>query len=63
MLIPVQLTIKKGSKVIWHCVVEQSRATTSQDCDESLSFDFDQSGIYQFICSIHPDMLLTIVVE
>jgi plastocyanin len=63
MIIPVQLTIKKGSKVIWHCLVEQSRATATQDSDRGLSFEFHEPGIYHFTCSIHPEMLLTIVAE
>ena len=72
MLIPVRLAVKKGSTVIWRSVVELTpSAAKDPDCvriegvnaKDDLSFKFNEPGIYHFTCSIHPQMLLTIIVE
>jgi len=33
------------------------------DENESFTFKFDKPGTYKFICSIHPQMLGTIIVK
>jgi plastocyanin len=72
MFTPMSLTVKAGSTVMWgnkdqepHTVVSDSGVFRSGalDTDETFSFKFDQPGIYHFRCSMHPQMLGTIVVE
>jgi plastocyanin len=33
------------------------------DTDESITFTFDKPGTYHCTCSIHPRMIVTVVVE
>jgi plastocyanin len=72
MFSPATVTIKAGSTVVWtnkdgepHTVVSDAGLFRSGavDTDESFSFKFDQPGTYRFLCSIHPTMVGTIVVE
>jgi plastocyanin len=72
MFTPQTLTIKAGSAVTWvnldeepHTVVSDSGLFRSSalDTNDSYSFRFDTPGTYHFVCSIHPRMLGTIVVE
>jgi plastocyanin len=72
MFMPMSLTIKAGSTVIWankddepHTVVSDARLFRSGavDTDETFTFKFDKPGTYHFTCSIHPRMVGTIVVE
>ena len=35
----------------------------AMDTNETFSFEFDKPGTYHFMCSIHPQMVGTIVVQ
>jgi len=72
MFTPNSVTIKAGTTVRWvnkdeepHTVVSDAGVFRSGavDTDESFSFKFDTPGTYHFRCSIHPQMIGTIVVE
>lgn len=72
MFAPVTLTIKAGSQVTWvnkddepHTVVSDVGLFRSNavDTNETFVFKFDKPGTYRFLCSIHPKMLGTILVE
>jgi plastocyanin len=72
MVQPMSLTIKAGSTVTWtnmdeepHTVVSSSGLFRSGalDTKDSFSFKFDKAGTYGFVCSIHPQMVGTVVVQ
>jgi plastocyanin len=72
MFQPTSLTVKVGSTVTWtnmdeepHTVVSTSGTFRSNalDTKDSFSFKFDKAGTYGFVCSIHPQMVGTIVVK
>ena len=72
MFAPVSLTIKAGTTVTWvnedeepHTVVSATGAFRSQAMDtrESFAFTFDKPGEYHFICTIHPQMMGTVIVQ
>jgi plastocyanin len=72
MFQPTSLTVKAGSTVTWtnmdeevHTVVSSSGLFRSSalDTKDSFSFKFDQAGTYRFVCSIHPQMVGTVVVK
>jgi plastocyanin len=69
---PTSLTISAGTTVIWknldgepHTVVSDAGLFRSGglDQDDSFTFKFDKPGTYRFICSIHPQMMGTIIVK
>jgi plastocyanin len=65
------LTIKTGAVVTWTNTDDEPRVVWSDrgpirsavDTEESLSFTFDQPGTYHCTCSIHPRMIVTVIVE
>ena len=68
----MELRITAGVAVTWvnqddepHTVVGDSGLFRSGalDTGEGYTFSFDKPGTYQVICSIHPQMTATIVVE
>ena len=72
MFSPGTLTVTAGSTVTWtnhdeepHTVVSDTGVFRSgaMDTNESFSFKFDKPGTFHFICSIHPQMVGTIVVQ
>jgi plastocyanin len=72
MFMPMSLTVKAGSTVTWankddepHTVVSDTGLFRSGavDTDETFTFKFDKPGTYHFTCSIHPQMVGTVVVE
>lgn len=72
MFMPMSVTVTAGSTVTWsnrdqepHTVVSDTGLFRSSaiDTNESFSFKFDQPGTYHFMCSIHPQMVGTIVVQ
>lgn len=72
MFTPLSLTVKAGSTVTWtngdqepHTVVSQTGLFRSGAIDtaESFSFKFDKPGTYTYVCTIHPRMVGTIIVE
>jgi plastocyanin len=69
---PVSFTVTAGTTVTWknldeepHTVVAVDGLFRSGALDEgdSFAFKFDKPGTYRFICSIHPQMMGTIVVQ
>ena len=72
MFTPTSLKIKAGSTVTWinkddepHTVFSDKGLFRSGalDTNEQFSYKFDQPGTYRYLCTIHPQMLGTIVVE
>jgi plastocyanin len=72
MFEPRSLTITAGSTVTWanldeepHTVVSDTALFRSGALDTAgtFSFRFDKPGTYHFACSIHPQMVGTIVVR
>jgi plastocyanin len=72
MFAPGSITVKAGTTVTWtnrddepHTVVSVTGLFRSAalDTNESFSFKFEKPGTYQYLCTIHPRMLGTIVVE
>jgi plastocyanin len=72
MFSPMTLTVAAGTTVTWsnsddepHTVVSETGLFRSpaMDTNESFSFRFDQPGSYRFICSIHPQMTGTVIVQ
>jgi plastocyanin len=72
MFAPLSMTVTAGSTVTWtnhdeepHTVVSESGLFRSGalDTNESFSFRFDKPGTYRYACSIHPQMVGTIVVR
>jgi len=72
MFTPTSLKIKAGSTVTWinkddepHTVFSDKGLFRSGalDTNEQFSYKFDQPGTYRYVCTIHPRMLGTIVVE
>ena len=69
---PMSLAVPAGTTVTWknldgepHTVVSIEGVFRSGglDQDDSFTFKFDKPGTYKFVCSIHPQMLGTIVVK
>ena len=72
MFAPTTLTVGVGTTVTWsnqdeepHTVVSDTGLFSSGalDTNDSFSFTFASAGVYHFICSIHPQMVGTIVVQ
>jgi plastocyanin len=72
MFSPLTMTVAAGTTVTWsnrdeepHTVVGETGLFRSPalDTNESFSFRFDQPGTYRFVCSIHPQMTGTIIVQ
>ncbi len=72
MYVPMSLNVKAGATVTWvnmddepHNIVSDSGLFRSGgvDTNETFSFRFDKPGTYRIVCSIHPRMVATIVVE
>jgi len=69
---PETITIKAGSTLTWtnqdsvaHTVVAQDGSWKSDNLAKgaSFSYTFDKPGTYAYICSIHPTMKGTIIVQ
>ena len=69
---PMSLTVSPGATVTWKNLDEEPHTVVSVeglfrsgglDQDDSFTFKFDKPGTYKFLCSIHPQMLGTIVVK
>ena len=72
MFAPASLTVKAGTTVTWlnedeepHTVVSASGLFRSKaiDTKESFTYTFDKPGEYHFICTIHPQMTGTVIVQ
>ena len=69
---PQTLTVKAGTTVTWvnlddepHTVFSDAGLFRSSalDTQERFSFKFEKAGTYHYLCTIHPRMLGTVVVE
>jgi plastocyanin len=69
---PVSLTVAPGTKVRWknldgepHTVrgVDSGFRSEPLDQNDSFTFKFDKPGTYRYVCSIHPQMIGTIIVK
>jgi plastocyanin len=65
------LTIKAGAVVTWTNTGDEPYIVRSDfgptrsavDTEETITFAFDKPGTYHCACSIHPRMIVTVVVE
>lgn len=68
---PAELTIKKGTTVIWTNEDSAPHTATSQGFfdsgtlknGQSFNFQFNNAGSFDYICTIHPSMKGKIIVE
>jgi plastocyanin len=72
MFAPVSMTVKAGATVTWTNMDQEPHTVMSSDglfrsgaldTGDSFSFKFDKPGTYQYVCTIHPRMVGTVVVE
>ena len=72
MFEPTSLTVTAGTTVHWknldpepHTVrgVETNFRSDPLDQNDSYAHKFDKPGTYRYVCSIHPQMLGTIIVK
>jgi plastocyanin len=72
MFTPTSMTVAVGTTVKWqnldgepHTVrsVDTSFSSNPLDQNDSFTFKFDKPGTYRYVCSIHPQMVGTIVVK
>jgi plastocyanin len=70
--LPQRVTVKAGTTVTWsnddddsHTVASSSKLFKSKalDTGDQFSFTFTTPGTYAYICSVHPYMTGTVVVE
>ena len=68
---PAQLTVTAGTRVTWtnhdqvpHSVVEKDRKfhSAALDTNDRYSFTFTEPGTYRYFCSLHPQMIGTVIV-
>ena len=65
------IVIKAPGVVTWTNTDNEPRIVRSDcgpprsevDTDESITFTFDKPGTYHCTCSVHPRMIVTVVVE
>jgi plastocyanin len=72
MFAPTAMTVGVGTTVKWknldgeiHTIrsVDTTFASGALDQGDSFAFKFDKPGTYRYVCSIHPQMVGTIVVK
>ena len=72
MFSPATVTVKAGTTVTWTNLDEEPHTVFSDaglfrsgalDTKDSFTFKFDKPGTYHYLCTIHPKMLGTVVVE
>lgn len=72
MFAPVTLTVKAGTVVTWvnrdeepHTIFSEAGLFRSGALDTGgdFHFQFDRPGTYRYVCTIHPQMVGTIIVE
>lgn len=72
MFAPMSLEVPIGTTVSWtnfdpepHTIrsVDDTFRSGALDQNETFSFRFDKAGTYRYVCSIHPQMVATIVVK
>ena len=67
---PETLTVKKGTIVTWtnydsapHQIKSTAFVSSQLNKNQTYSFTFSQTGIFEYYCSLHPSMLGKIIVE
>jgi plastocyanin len=69
---PVSLTVPVGATVSWknldgepHTVksIDEQFRSGALDQNDSFTFKFVKTGTYRYVCSIHPQMVGTVVVK
>ena len=72
MFEPMSLEVAVGTSVTWknldgepHTIhsIDDTFRSGALDQNDSFSFKFDKPGTYRYVCSIHPQMVATIVVK
>jgi len=72
MFSPTAMTVPAGTTVRWknldgepHTVrsLDATFKSDALDQNDSFAFKFDKPGTYRYVCSIHPQMVGTIVVK
>ena len=72
MFAPTSMTVKAGATVTWTNMDQEPHTLMSSDglfrsgaldTGDSFSFKFDKPGTYQYVCTIHPRMVGTVIVE
>jgi plastocyanin len=71
MFAPTDLHIAIGTKVTWvnddqvpHTVMETHKAfhSAALDTQDSFTYQFDNSGTFEYFCALHPQMIGKIIV-
>ncbi len=71
MFSPNKVTVTPGTKITWvnhddvpHTIADKNKRFRSSalDTDESYSYTFTAPGTYEYFCTLHPQMLATIIV-
>ncbi|MGD0866413.1 MAG: cupredoxin family copper-binding protein [Rhizomicrobium sp.] len=69
---PMSITIKAGTSVTWKNLDGEPHTVTSVDGlfrsgaldqNDSFTFKFDKPGTYKYLCSIHPRMTASVIVQ
>jgi plastocyanin len=69
---PMSVTVKAGESVTWKNLDGEPHTVTSADGlfrsgaldqNDSFTFKFDKPGTYKYVCSIHPWMKASVVVQ
>ena len=72
MFSPATITVKAGATVTWvnrdqepHTIFNDAGLFRSSalDTNDKFSYTFDKPGTYHYVCTIHPRMTGTIIVE
>jgi plastocyanin len=72
MFAPASMTVKAGATVTWTNMDQEPHTVMSVDglfrsgaldTGDSFSFRFEKPGTYRYVCTIHPRMVGTVVVE
>jgi plastocyanin len=72
MFAPASMTVKAGASVTWTNMDQEPHTVVSSDglfrsgaidTGESFTFKFEKPGTYQYVCTIHPRMVGTVVVQ
>ena len=72
MFSPATITVKAGATVTWVNHDEEPHTifndvglfrSSALDTNDSFSYTFDKPGTYHYVCTIHPRMTGTIIVE
>ncbi len=71
MYSPKDLVVAVGSKVTWvnddqvpHTIVETNKVfhSAALDTQDNFSYTFTSPGTYQYFCTLHPQMIGTVIV-